>query len=52
LAVLVIVMPLINIYLLILAHRDIKKLDLMIYKELFGAFYENFEKKKKAGLLY
>ena len=24
----------------------------MIYKELFGAFYENFEKKKKAGLLY
>jgi hypothetical protein len=45
-------MPLINILLLILAHRCIEKLENETILKLFGAFYEDFEKKKKAGLYY
>lgn len=45
-------MPLINIILLIKATRNIKFLDKKTYKELFGAFYEDFEKKKLNGLVY
>jgi hypothetical protein len=45
-------MPLINIILLIKATRNIKFLDEKTYKELFGAFYEDLEKKKLNGLVY
>jgi hypothetical protein len=45
-------MPLINIFLLILANRNVEKLENEIIKELFGAFYEDFENKKIAGLWY
>ena len=45
-------MPAVNIYLLILACKDLKKLDQENYKEMFGALYEDFEKKKIKGLLY
>jgi len=47
----VMVMPLINIFLLILAHRNIEALEDEKILNMFGAFYEDF-KNKKAGLLY
>jgi hypothetical protein len=37
---------------LILAYKDIKKLDQENIKEMFGVLYEDFEKKKKEGLVY
>jgi len=52
LVLLLIVMPLINIFLLILANRNVEKLENEIIKELFGVFYEDFENKKIAGLWY
>jgi hypothetical protein len=52
LAMLVFIMPLINIILLVLAHQNINKLEDENIKELFGAFYEDFENKKIAGLFY
>lgn len=45
-------MPLINIFLLIIAFGDIKLLDNELIKKMFGVFYEDFEKKKKEGLMY
>ena len=45
-------MPLINIILLITAFKDIKLLDNELIKKMFGVFYEDFEKKKKEGLMY
>jgi hypothetical protein len=45
-------MPPVNIYLLILAYRDIQKLDQENIKEMFGVFYEEFTKKRKEGLIY
>jgi hypothetical protein len=45
-------MPLINIFLLILAYINIKKLQNETLIKLFGIFYTDFEKKKKAGLWY
>ena len=45
-------MPLVNVYLLILAFRDIQKLDQENIKEMFGVLYEEFEKKRKQGLIY
>ena len=45
-------MPLINIILLITAFKDIKLLDKELIKKMFGVFYEDFEKKKKEGLMY
>ena len=47
LALIVFIMPIINIYLLILAYRDIKNLDHEYTKQFFGAFYENFDKKRR-----
>jgi hypothetical protein len=49
---LVFIMPLINIILLVIAHKNINKLEDENIKELFGAFYEDFENKKIAGLFY
>ena len=45
LVMIVIIMPLINIFLLILAYKDMSKLELEIIKQLFGVFYEDFKKK-------
>jgi len=49
---LLIVLPAANIYLFILAVKDIQKLDNEELKQIFGFFYEDFEKKRKNGLLY
>ena len=45
-------MPVIIIFLLIKAFRDIKTLDNNYYKELVGVFYEDFGNKRFEGLLY
>ena len=45
-------MPLINIFLLILAYRDKIKLDLEIIKQFFGIFYHHIAKKRKDFLWY
>jgi len=48
---LVMVMPLINIFLLMLARRNIEALEDEKILNMFGAFYEDF-KNKKSGLIY
>lgn len=45
-------MPLINIFILILAYLNIKKLQNETLLKLFRIFYADFEKKKKAGIWY
>jgi hypothetical protein len=45
-------MPTVNVYLLILAYRDIHKLDQENIKEMFSVLYEDFEKNRKEGLIY
>jgi hypothetical protein len=45
-------MPIVNVYLLILAYRDIQKLDQENIKEMFSVLYEDFEKNRKEGLIY
>ena len=45
------VMPLINIFLLMLARRNIEALEDEKILNMFGAFYEDF-KNKKSGLIY
>ncbi len=42
LALLVVIMPAVNIFLFILAYKDINKLDHQNYKEMFGVYYEDF----------
>jgi uncharacterized membrane protein len=46
LGLIVVIMPLINIYLLIQAYRDINNLDNDLIKFFFKVFYENFDKKR------
>ena len=41
-----IVMPIIILFLLYKAYREIKTLDKNIYKKMLGVFYEDFGKKK------
>jgi len=45
-------MPAVEIFLLILAYKDMKKLDEENYKKMFGILYEDYEKKRIQGLLY
>ena len=45
-------MPVINIFLIILAKKDFKKLAQENIKEMFGVFYEDFDKKRQEGLIY
>jgi hypothetical protein len=51
LIMLVMIMPMINIFLLIIAHRNIEALADETILNMFGAFYKYF-KNRKAGLLY
>ncbi len=45
-------MPAVEIFLLILVCKDMKKLDKENYKKMFGILYEDYEKKRIQGLLY
>ena len=52
LILIIVILPALNIYLFILACKEVKKLDIEKFKKMFGVFYEDFEKKKIKGLLY
>ena len=46
LILIVIIMPIINVFVLIVAYKDITMLELKLFKKAFGVFYEDFENKK------